>query len=397
MATKVLIIEDDPALRASIVQTLELEELEPIPTNGFLQARRTIRSNFNGVILSDIKMPDHDGFDVLGFVKGLDPELPVVLLTGHSDVPTAMRAIREGAYDYLEKPCETDNLVDTLRRALDYRALVLDKRAVARRLDRADTAAQNFPGHSPASAGLRDALRAAAQSDGPLHVWGETGVGKRTAAFVVHSLGQDDRDFTSLNCDMATVADVAKLDTSQPLTLSVRDVQAAHPDLIAAIGDLLTNAPDLRIMTTATGPFDDLGLTWPIPQPTEIYVPSLAERADDLRDILEHCLRQAARTSGADMPFLSPEILQPLSTRTWSGNLKDMRAYAARLLVRHPDPDPATLTERIDTYEKSLIAEALSAHDGKVALAAKALGVPRNTLYDRMNRLGLVAKDFRSG
>lgn len=129
MINKVLIIEDDSALRASITQSLELEDLEPIPTTSFTQARRSIRSNFKGVVLSDIKMPDHNGFDVLRFVQARDPDLPVVLITGYSDVPTAMRAIKEGAYDYLEKPCDPNRLTDTLRRALDHRYLVLQNRA----------------------------------------------------------------------------------------------------------------------------------------------------------------------------------------------------------------------------------------------------------------------------
>lgn len=135
MTRKVLIIEDDAALRASIAQTLELEDLEPIQTSSFIQARRSIRSNFKGVILSDIKMPDHTGFDVLRFAQTRDPDLPVVLLTGFSDVPTAMRAIKEGAYDYLEKPCDPDRLADTLRRALDHRDLVLENRAIRQELD----------------------------------------------------------------------------------------------------------------------------------------------------------------------------------------------------------------------------------------------------------------------
>ena len=134
MIQKILVIEDDAALRTSIVQTLDLEGLEAIPMSSFSQARRSIRSNFKGVILSDIKMPDQDGFDVLRFAQARDPELPVVLLTGYSDVPTAMRAIKEGAYDYLEKPCDPDRLIDTLRRALDRRELVLQNRTLREQL-----------------------------------------------------------------------------------------------------------------------------------------------------------------------------------------------------------------------------------------------------------------------
>ncbi|MEO0370146.1 MAG: response regulator [Pseudomonadota bacterium] len=135
MLRKVLLIEDDPVLRASIEQTLTLQDLDPIPTNGFTQARRSIRSNFRGVILSDIRMPDRDGFEVLQFAQSKDTDLPVILLTGHSDVPTAMRAVRDGAYDYLEKPCDPRRLVDVLIRALAHRTVVLENRAMREELD----------------------------------------------------------------------------------------------------------------------------------------------------------------------------------------------------------------------------------------------------------------------
>jgi len=135
MLKKVLVIEGDADLRESIVQTLELADLDVQGTNGFTQARRAIRANFAGVVLSDIQMPDHDGFDVLRFAQTKDPDLPVVMLTGHSDVPTAMRAVKEGAYDYLEKPCSPEYLVETLKRALTHRELVLENRMMRRRLD----------------------------------------------------------------------------------------------------------------------------------------------------------------------------------------------------------------------------------------------------------------------
>ncbi|MEM7271211.1 MAG: response regulator, partial [Pseudomonadota bacterium] len=92
MKRQVLIVEDDETLRASLAQTLELADITPIPTVGFLQARRSIRRNFAGVILSDIRMPDYSGFDVLSFAQSVDQDLPVILLTAHSDVPTAMKA-----------------------------------------------------------------------------------------------------------------------------------------------------------------------------------------------------------------------------------------------------------------------------------------------------------------
>jgi two-component system C4-dicarboxylate transport response regulator DctD len=165
MFKKVLIIEDDAMLRNSIVQTLELEDLEPIPTNGFTQARRSIRHNFRGVILSDIKMPDHDGFDVLRFAQSKDEDLPVILLTGHSDVPTAKRAIKEGAYDYLEKPCPPDTMIDALHRALRQRTLVMENREVRDELEQSSsdqtegTLAERLESHERRI--IEDALREA--------------------------------------------------------------------------------------------------------------------------------------------------------------------------------------------------------------------------------------------
>lgn len=143
MFNKVILIEDDPVLRGSIMQTLELESLEVVATSSLTQARRSIRSNFRGVILSDIKMPDHNGFDVLKLSIDRDPDLPVILLTGHSDVPTAMRAIKEGAYDYLEKPCTPERLIDSLKRALNHRELVLESREMRQQITNYDLADPN--------------------------------------------------------------------------------------------------------------------------------------------------------------------------------------------------------------------------------------------------------------
>ena len=159
MTVQVLLIEDDEALRTSLAQTMELEGLAVMPAQNFVQARRSIRANFPGVILSDIRMPHQDGFDVLTTARNADPELPVILMTGHSDVPTAMRAMKEGAYDYLEKPCSTDRLLEVLQRALTHRTLVLKSRRIERALFKSDAAALSFPGSSEVSVNLRRALR----------------------------------------------------------------------------------------------------------------------------------------------------------------------------------------------------------------------------------------------
>lgn len=397
MTTKVLIIEDDGALRQSIVQTLQLEELEPIPTTSFTQARRTIRSNFNGVILSDIKMPDHDGFDVLRFAQSIDTDLPVVMLTAHSDVPTAMRAMREGAYDYLEKPCETAQLIDTLRRALDHRALVLRNRQMARQLERGDAAATHFPGESAVSKTFRDTLRAAAESDGPIHFYGAPVIGKRTAAFVIHALSARGDRFEAINLEDALPTDLGRLDQSTALTLSAKNVHLAADLTLAALSELMKGKADIRLITTATQTLDELGLSFGGLDPLHIYVPSLEERAEDVPSIFEGLLRQTVRSAGLHMPVVPDQISDRLSDKNWDGDLDDLRALVDALVAQIEPASGISLTERVEDYEKRVITEALLAANGSVANAAEALRIPRNTLYDRMSRFGLVARDYRRG
>ena len=105
MIKQVILIEDDDAMRLSLTQTLDLEEITVIAANSLMQAKRNIRANFPGIIISDIRMPRNDGFDVLAYVKSVDNELPTIMLTGEADVPMALQAIKSGAYDFLEKPC----------------------------------------------------------------------------------------------------------------------------------------------------------------------------------------------------------------------------------------------------------------------------------------------------
>jgi len=395
MTTKVLIIEDDAALRHSIVQCLELEDLDPIPTSSFTQARRSIRSNFNGVILSDIKMPDHTGFDVLKFAQSLDEDLPVVLLTGHSDVPTAMKAIRDGAYDYLEKPCETGVLVDTLRRALDHRALVLRNRSIERKMARSDAVALLFPGQSEATQKLRDDLRAVADSADNIHFYGEENVGKGTAAYAVHKTASEDRDLVTLNCASATLTDLDSIEWNARISLSLKNLHKADERFLAHLNALKLRSRDLRIMTTSTLRFPH-GLEHVSIGPTrEVFVPSLAQRKDDIVEVFSAILRQSARIQGLDMPTIPDSVVNKLNASDLSENLTELRRLATETLSITRETEPVTLAEKIDKYEQTVISEALSAADGKVTIAAEALGVPRNTLYDRMARFGLVAKDFR--
>jgi len=121
MICKVLLVDDDPALREALGQTLELADYEPVPAGSFVVAKDHIHRDFPGVVLSDIRMPGRDGFHLLSYAHDVDPDLPVVLLTGEGDIPMAVRAMGQGAFDFLEKPCAAADLIAVLQRACQAR------------------------------------------------------------------------------------------------------------------------------------------------------------------------------------------------------------------------------------------------------------------------------------
>ncbi len=126
----VLLVEDDKAVRDALAQTLDLADLTPVICGSFIVAKDHITADFGGVVLTDLRMPGRDGFHLLDYTQDQDPELPVIVLTGQGDIPTAVKATQKGAFDFLEKPCPPKDLIRVLERALRTRALVLENRAL---------------------------------------------------------------------------------------------------------------------------------------------------------------------------------------------------------------------------------------------------------------------------
>ncbi len=403
MSDRVLLIEDDDAMRASLTQTLELEDITVLQANGLAQARRSIRANFAGVVLSDIRMPLNDGFDVLARVQEVDTDLPVIFLTGEADVPMAVRALRDGAYDFLEKPCATDVLLKSLRRAMRHRQLVLQTRHLERRLESSDVAAVHFPGASPASTRLRADLRRVGDLTVNVHLHGAPGAGKRLAAHTVQVLSNV-APYIAVNCEDLDSADqlaVAK-DATEGL-LILKNVEAMSKDDLGIWQEKSRNLGGLRVISTGRTELARLPVvvtdTLTPSDPIEIYVPSLVHRAGDLPIIFEALLRQAARDLNTDMPSASQATLDAIQNADWSGNLPALRAFARRYVVGKPTveeaAEPPGLVEQIEAFERQILLEALRRNDGKASQTAQDLKLARKTLYDRMARYDIKPKDLR--
>lgn len=385
---QVLLIEDDEVLRASLAQTLDLEGINVISTGHYVQARRTIRANFPGVVLTDIRMPDKDGFDILALAKGADPDLPVVMLTGEGDVPMAIRAMKEGAYDFLEKPCDTNKLIGVLKRALDHRKLVLEARKLERKLKRSDPASINFPGDSDVSKNLRRDLRSAADSGQNILLIGDMGVGKRLAAHTIFTLSEA-RDLFEIV--LAPEIDPNGFEIqNKKLDLSVRSLNDAQPAQIDRLFEQLELCPDVRLIASTTHPFEQLSQR----EFFQVNFPNLFDRRDDIEAIFDACLRQAVRNRNLEMPIVPLETVAELSERDWPQNLLELRSFANEFLERQ-NKSGETLSDQMDNFEQKVLERSLRKFRGKASLVADDLGLPRKTLYDRLARYGLRPRDFQ--
>lgn len=403
---KILLIEDDDALRMSLTQTLDLEGFEIIQAGSFAQARRTIRSNFSGVILSDIRMPGKDGFEVLSHARSVDADLPVIFLTGEGDVPMAMRALRSGAYDFLEKPCETKSLVETIKRGIEKRQLVLKNRKIERALVRNDVAAINFPGSSDAIKKLRKTLRETAQKKGHVFIFGERGSGRRLAAHTLYVLSGSEGPYNAMGFEVGEKNDFDRINIKEKAGfLSIRHFENADNDHQQQLVKLIEENPNLRVSVSSNCAFDELvadGLNPKLAswfKEAQLLVPSLVARKEDLPELFESLVRQSARSLNVTMPEIPQAIYAQIVAHDWAGNINELRGFANSfclgLNVHSTGGINLGLSEQMDLFEKLILTETLRKHKGIATECANALKLPRKTLYDRLNRYKLRPKDFQ--
>ncbi len=403
MTGRVLVIEDDDAMRASLTQSLELEGLTVLQANGLAQARRSIRANFSGVVLSDIRMPGADGFDVLARVKEVDDELPVVFLTGEADVPMAVRALQSGVYDFLEKPCSVEALLRVVKRALAHRELVLQTRRLESALENSDAAAVHFPGSTTASIQLRRHLRNFANLKTHVHLHGIKGAGRRLAAHTLHFLSDDKQGAVVISVhDGIDRLQSFSPETLKGKTLILKNIELATDAQVVQLFKSVLTCSETRVFTTSTAPIESLprwrsGLER-LGEVASIEVPDLWARRADLPVILENLVRQAARNLDADMPDIPTKLIEKVTADTWRGNFPELRHEARTLVLganQSGDKDRPSLSEQMAAFEKSLLIDALKSNAGVASRAAEHLGLPRKTFYDKLTRHGIDPKALK--
>ncbi|SIS71103.1 two-component system, NtrC family, C4-dicarboxylate transport response regulator DctD [Roseivivax lentus] len=408
MTRAVLLVDDDAAVREALAQTLDLEGLQPVTAGSFVEAKDRIGPDFEGVILSDIRMPGRDGFHLLDYAHRADPELPVILLTGEGDIPMAVRAMAAGAFDFLEKPCAPSDLVAVIGRALKTRALVLENRRLKAELAAGDPAARLIFGRSRQSEGLRDQVRIAARSGAATLVSGAPGTGIPKIAEVLHLCSprakQPFEKRAARSLDRAAFAELWS--QTAPGTLFLDEIGQLGPDLQMALADALDAGGPVLVAGTSErlddavsrGAFSaDLYYRLAV---CRVEIPTLAERPEDIPVLFRHYVAQAAEQAGLQPPEITEDVIADLMARDWPGNARALMSEAMRfaLGLRNATqvPDPGLgLADRMAQVERSLLSEALARAGGQASRAAEALKLPRKTFYDKLAKYRLKPEDFR--
>lgn len=442
----VIIVDDEKHVRLSSAQTLGLEGFRVATFARAHDALPHLSAAYPGMVISDIRMPGMDGMAFLERVVEIDPHLPVALITGHGDVALAVKAMRAGAYDFIEKPFEGEHLIEMVRRALEMRRLVLENRSLRHALAGDDELGRRLIGRSDATERLRHEIEALADAEADVLILGETGTGKELVARLLHDVGpRRDRPFVAINCGAlpetiieselfghepgaftgAVKARIGKFEhaaggtvfldeiESMPLDLQIRLLRVLQERKIERLGSnreipldirvLAATKRDLLALSSEGGFREDLYYRLGV---VTLEIAPLRKRREDVALLFQHFLAQAATRSRREAPMPSADILAMLTDHDWPGNVREVRNAAERfalglapLSAGHSAGDGSAsrsmpLNVRVDAFEKSLIEDALGVARGNVGAAIEALGLPRKTFYDKLKKHGLTRRDF---
>lgn len=404
MSPPVLLVDDDAAVREALVQTLDLAGMRAIPAASFVAAKDHITWDFPGVILSDIRMPGRDGFHLLTYAREVDADLPVILLTGEGDIPMAVSAIEQGAFDFLEKPCAPGDLVAILTRALEVRHAVLSARAEAARAEMGDPAARLIFGRSGLAEGLRARVRRLAQTDTDVLVSGPPGSGISKVAEVIHLCSFRARGpfekRAAEGLDRAALGQAMVAAKGGALFLD--EIAQMPADTQIALIGMLEAGPDLRLMAGSTAELTETKINTDLfyrLQVSTVRIPSLAERPEDIPVLFRHYVAQASEQAGLHAPDITPQVIAGLMVQDWPGNARALMSAAMRFALDMTEDlapvDGLGLVEQLAQVERSLLEEALRRSGGQASAAARALKLPRKTFYDKLARYGLSPESFR--
>ena len=439
-AMKIAIVDDEKDMRQSISQWLALSGFDTETFASAEDALRGLSPDYPGIVVSDIKMPGMDGMQFLKKLKGVDSTLPVIMITGHGDVPMAVEAMRIGAYDFLEKPFNPDRMTELAKKATQARRLTLDSRALRRELSDGSSLMKKLIGSSAAMERLREDILDIGQADGHVLIEGETGTGKTLVAHALHAVGaRASRKFVLIACSafdedalnrrlFGPAHDdepIPAIEEARGGTLVLEDIEALSPVLQARLMTAINdqgNPPETRIVAICNLQEQDKTCE-SVLRPDLFYrlaamriiVPPLRQRGEDVLMLLTALTDQFAEEYGCDAPQVSAQEAAQLLQAPWPGNVRQLINVAERaalqsrrgtgsiaslLMADTDDARPAMTTEGkplkefVEAFERMLIDNTMRRHKGSIVAVMDELCLPRRTLNEKMAKYNLQRSDY---
>ena len=440
-AMKIAIVDDEKDMRQSISQWLALSGFDTETYSSAEEALKGLGNDFPGIVVSDIKMPGMDGMQFLRKLKGVDSSLPVIMITGHGDVPMAVEAMRMGAFDFLEKPFNPDRMTELAKKATQARRLTLDNRALRRELSDGSALIKKLIGQSPPMERLKGDILDLGQADGHVLIEGETGTGKTLVAHALHAVGaRASRKFVLLSCSAFDEDSLSRrlfgpaqddepipaIEEARGGTLVLEDIEALSQPLqsrlLTAINDQGTPA-ETRIIAICNLQEQDKTCE-SVLRPDLFYrlaalritVPPLRQRGEDILTLFTRLSEQFAEEYGCDAPDVSAQEAAQLLQAPWPGNVRQLFNVAERavlqnrrgsgtiasLLMADTDEEMKSamttegkpLKEFVEAFERMLIDNTMRRHKGSIIAVMDELCLPRRTLNEKMAKYGLQRSEY---
>jgi DNA-binding NtrC family response regulator len=444
----VLVIDDESAILDTLRILLKKEGFEVVTAQGGKAGLDQIRAGVHDLILSDVRMPQVTGIDVLQASREQDPMTPVILMTAQASLQTAISAVNQGAYYYLQKPFANDELVAILRRACEFRQVRVENKQLKQEIQRRDRSSHSRPiGKSKRFIDVLKLAEQIAPTDSTVLIQGESGTGKEVVARYLHNLSiRADGPFLSINCgalpenlleselfghvkgsftgavrDKQGLFAAARGGTffldevgEMPPSLQIKLLRVLQEREVIPVGATEAIPVDVRIIAATNRDLEeevrrgnfrsDLFYRLNV---IALYLPQLRERRDDLLLLIEWFLQRVSNERDGEPKALSADALDAMLVYDWPGNVRELENALehAVVLTRGNLIEPTALPERItrrrkeplvaersfrnptlDVIERAYIMYVLQAEGGNKTRAAEALGIDPSTLYRKLSR-----------
>ncbi|MEH6456310.1 MAG: sigma-54 dependent transcriptional regulator [Cocleimonas sp.] len=445
---EIIIVDDDEDIRintSDLLSTLfDKISLHSSPES----VLKDLKINRPAVILTDLRMPNADGLDFANQVNKIDPAMPVILMTGYGDISTAVDAMKQGVYDFIEKPFDTDHLIASIKRAVDKRFLTLSLEQTLTELSNHNSIESKIIGQCPPIIKLRQQIVDLAPMDIPVLIFGETGTGKELVARSLHDYSKrKDGPFVALNCAAipeqlaeaelfghekgaftdASIGRKGKLEyakngtlfldevESLPLSTQAKLLRALSDNIVTPLGSHNEVAINCRIISATKDELRDnenfrQDLFFRL-QVAQLKIPPLRHRSEDIITLFEFFVRQQCENFGSRYEMINSNTRISLLEYSWAGNVRELINVATRFAIQnckdielalndnvspeHQNADNDSFKEIMQSYEEKLLRSKLAEHQGNVAKVLEDLQIERRSFNQKLLKYKISSKDYK--